>query len=256
MLKEILHSTSSTWSTGLVVGTVRVDCLNSEVQSRLLADGHITKGTEWMAWNGTYLNGTELQEYSDDLIAVPIRCYYEVPSPWTSPWTEYFSDSINGNLTVEDTNEGSAIDGGSSTVLMELYNNSTTSIQSITAALENFTTLVSNYLTTLDDLLPNETFQEVFQNSWNHPAVGEAFTNQTCIHVRWQWFALPAVILVATFIFFGALITQTKVEHGHSVWKSSQNALIWHGLDGLAEHEAPSLDTVKEMDRRAEEFKV
>ena len=62
VLRETLHSTSSNWSTDWVAGTVRVDCLDSEVQSHLLFEGYISKETEWMAWDGTYINGTQLQE--------------------------------------------------------------------------------------------------------------------------------------------------------------------------------------------------
>ncbi|MCJ1241670.1 hypothetical protein MMC14_009676 [Varicellaria rhodocarpa] len=201
-----------------------------------------------MAWDDTYINDTELQEQFNDSIAIPIHCYYEAP-----PWREYFSDSISGTLMSGDLREGGFTpDNHGSSVLYELYSNRSISIDSVTAALENFTSVVSNYLRTVDDLLLNT----AFESSWNHPVVSEAFTQQTCIYVRWQWLTLPIALLVATLIFFGALVVQNAGERGYGVWKSSQNALLWHGLEGLAEQEAPDLETLKEMDRRAKELTV
>ena len=159
---------------------------------------------------------------------------------------------MSGTLMGVDTNDGIIPNNDGSTVLYELYNNGSISIDSITTALEDFTSGVSNYLRTLDDPPPNP----AFENSWNIPVAGEAFTQQTCIYVRWQWLALPVALLAATLSFFGALVVQNPGKHGHGVWKSSQNALLWHGLEGLAEQEAPDLDTLKEMDRRAEELTV
>ena len=246
ILKETLQSTSSDWSIDWIAGTVRIDCLSPDIQSHLLLNGYISKETEWMAWDGTYINGTNVQKQTDDIIVIPIQCYYVA-----SPWREYFSDPMSGTLMGEDTSNG-VLHEDSSSILYELYGSGSISVDSTTTALENLTTVVSNYLRTLGGLPPDD----AFKNSWNHPVAGKAFTQKTCIHVRWQWLALPIGILVDTIVVFGALIVQTVGEHGHSVWKSSQNALLWHGLDGLAENEAPHLDTMKQMDGRAKELTV
>jgi hypothetical protein len=78
----------------------------------------------------------------------------------------------------------------------------------------------------------------------------------TCIHVRWPWLALPAAIFVSTLVFLIMLIFQITSDHEREVWKSSQNALIWHGLHGTAESESDTLVTKKEMKTRAEEIQV
>jgi len=90
----------------------------------------------------------------------------------------------------------------------------------------------------------------------NAPALGVVLTHTTCTHVRWQWLSLPAALTVATLVYTGALVAQTVNVQSQGVWKSSQNALLWHGPEGPAEDESASLVTSKELDERAKQVVV
>ncbi|KAJ9604954.1 hypothetical protein H2200_010343 [Cladophialophora chaetospira] len=281
ILQETLQSTSSNWSTYAaetpVLGTVRVDCLTSAVQSRLLSDGCISSVTKWMAWNGTYLKGTESQEHISDSsnLAIPVGCVYQAQllDDILGPSSiEHFSDSLSGTLIGSGSNTTIQTDPASSSILLGLWNNGSISMDSINGAFANFSAVVSNYLRTLDNvaiprnithLLPSYVNEPVplnpvpgVQADWNQPVLGEAFTNKTCIHVRWPWLALPAALMTGILVFLVALISQTARDGGHEVWKSSQDALLWHGLDGPAQHEGASLVTNKDMHERAKELMV
>ncbi|KAF2501873.1 hypothetical protein BU16DRAFT_613705 [Lophium mytilinum] len=278
ILSETLQSTSSNWSyyadNAPVWGTVKVDCLTPKVQSRLLSDGYISKETEWMAWNGSYLDGTESQDQisSSTNLTIPIECSYQAQllSGYLSPSTsEFFSDPILGILRGEGPQSRINLWPGSPGVLLELYNNGSITIDSINAAFNNFTTVVSNYLRNSGQAIPRdpnpylpsgetrkqpENAVHGIPSDWNQPATGEVFTKTTCIHVRWPWLALPAGLFVATLVFLVIVIAQTANEKGAPVWKSSQLAMLWHGLVGSAKDE--NLGTVEEMEQRAKQLTV
>jgi hypothetical protein len=91
---------------------------------------------------------------------------------------------------------------------------------------------------------------------WNQLVIGRAFVDTTCIHVRWPWLVLPAAIFVSTLVFLTMLIIKTTSDYELEVWKSSQNALIWHGLEGSAKLESDTLIAKKDIDKRAKEIKV
>lgn len=280
VLKESLQSKSSNWSSytpeAAVLGTVKTDCLAPKVQSHLLSNGYISTNTEWMRWNGTYLNGTESQNQISDStnLTIPADCVYQAqlldealePDP-----KEFFSDPLTGVLNGSGWGTNIQTDPESSSILLELWNNGTISLDSINEALENFTTVASNFLRTLNSPIPkhlqdyqpsNMNYQipdnpvQGVPSDWNQPAVGEAFTTTTCIHVRWAWLALPAALVVAMLIFIVSAIIQTACDGGHEVWKASQNALLWHGLDGPAENDSTTLITTNEMHARAKELTV
>ncbi|KAM3069121.1 hypothetical protein ACMFMG_010646 [Clarireedia jacksonii] len=266
-LNETLQSTSSNWSSfepwdAPVLGTVNVGCLTPQVQARLLSDGYISIETNWMAWNGTYLNGTESQENisESEELAIPVSCAYQARTidadfaeVFKMPLGEAYSNIMSGALTAwvnSATKPSFDSTFQHSSVLLQLFNNGSSSIDYINNALNNFTTVITNYMRTLSNLpipsnstvgsaplgtFPNFTVGENHvpgkPQDWNQPVIGEAFTNTTCIRVRWPWLALPVTLVIGILVFLLALIVQTADENGLEIWKSSQDALLWHGLD-------------------------
>ena len=285
ILKETLQSTASNWSSwesvNSVLGTVNVGCLSPKVRSRLLSDGYVSPNTEWMSWNGTYLNGTESDERisNSNNQSIPIQCAYQAQLTdglLNSNPKEAFSDPLTGVLNASGIDDKAIAFPNSASTVLTLWNNATVSAGSISGAFDNFTTAVTNYLRGLDSPIPknlepyapsDRLYSGVPENipdnpvqglasEWNQPALGKAFKTTTCIHVRWPWLALPAVLVVSTFAFLFTLIIQTADQHSREVWKSSQDALLWHGLHGPVEDESTYLLTTKEMRERAKEVTV
>jgi hypothetical protein len=280
VLHETLQSTSANWSSYTketpVLGTVRVSCLKPEIQAYLLNSGYIAAGTQWMPWNGTYLNGTEAQEHISQALdpVIPVNCVYQIQILSSGlNWTpeEVFSDPLTGSLNGTGFNKNIRLAPSSRSLLAGLYNNGTLSVESLGRAFDNFTTAATNYMRlgtatiprNITSLLPTNINTPVALNpvpgkaeDWNHPVTGKAFIDTTCIHVRWPWLALPAAIFVGTLILFAMLIFKTAHDRELEVWKSSQNALIWHGIDGSAELESVTLITKKQMDVRSKEINV
>jgi hypothetical protein len=289
VLHETLQSTSDNWSTftdqNRVINTVRIDCLEPHVQRHLLNEGYVSVDTEWMAWNATYLNGTEAQDHISNSPnpTFPAACVYQIQfsSRFGAQWrpVEAFTNFLNATTLKAESKEKGRLFIQTDT-LTSLYNNATISIDLLNHAFDNFTTAASSYMRTfyrppiprMLDLTDYRTPDEIKNNSrlaviplnpvpaspedWNQPVTGQAFVDTTCIHVRWPWLALPAAIFLGTLVFLAILIVKTTSIHELEVWKSSQNALIWHGLDGSAEFESDTLVAKKDMDSRAKEIKV
>jgi hypothetical protein len=51
---------------------------------------------------------------------------------------------------------------------------------------------------------------------------GEAWESRTCLHVAWEWFALPATLLVlCTLLMAGMVVRDLRASGGSVVWKGS-----------------------------------
>ncbi|KAK8090498.1 hypothetical protein PG994_000003 [Apiospora phragmitis] len=78
---------------------------------------------------------------------------------------------------------------------------------------------------------------------------GSAFRAETYIHVRWPWFILALVEVVAATLLVASTIFITR---GQPLLKSSVMALLLHGLDGWEEEgKAGSLETEKDLEERS-----
>ncbi|KAH8712143.1 hypothetical protein GQ44DRAFT_713684 [Phaeosphaeriaceae sp. PMI808] len=299
VLNETLISTSGNWSlwsaNTAVIGTVNVKCLESKVRNHLIDIGYLSTDVEWMAWNGTFLNGTEAQEgiSNSNNLTIPVRCVYQAQFfsdilSWTT--MESYSEPLEGSL-IGTGLQGSVNDGiqpdvyqrgklldktitlerKASNIQASLWNNATISFDSVDSAFHNFSSALTNYMRrtsqpipkNITNLIPSNIRLNVTDNpvpgrleDWNQPIGGEAFVETTCIAVRWPWLTLPASLFVGTIVFLIGIIIMTTLDGGGGVWKSSQNALIWHGLAGPAEGESDALVTTKEMNARAKSLKV
>jgi hypothetical protein len=281
VIRETLQSTSNSWSNYTedqtpVLGMVRVDCLKPRVRNVLLDAEFIVSDMEWMPWDGILLNGTEMEEFISDSadLAIPASCVYQLQLTgdavnWDS--REHFTDPLEGVLEGSGIAPDIDLDTDAPSLLAGLYDNGTVSVDSLNRAFNNFTSAVTNYLRTLNfpiprnvtDRVPNFIIKSVplnpirgDPNNRNQPVIGQAYTETTCIHVRWPWLALPATIFLGTLVFLTLLIIKTTSHQELEVWKSSQNALIWHGLDGSAEDESGTLISKTDMDSRAKEIRV
>jgi hypothetical protein len=281
VLHETLQSTTAEWSFDKdetpTLNTVRVDCLEPHVQRYLIDLGYVSVSMEWMAWNGSYLNGTEAQDHISDSPnrTFPVACVYQI-NPQLE-YEEYFTDRVDGTtLRAESEDMGPLkISTSSSWQLADLYNNGTLTVDSLSHAFNNFTSAASNYMRTMNNPAIPRAFSSgipallstpvphlllnpvsASPEEWNQPINGQVFMDTTCIHVRWPWLALPAAIFLGTLVFLTMLIVKTTSDHELEVWKSSQNALIWHGLDGTAKFESDTPITKKDMNSRAKMIKV
>ena len=95
------------------------------------------------------------------------------------------------------------------------------------------------------------------------PARGVIQSNQTCVGVKWAWFALPCGLLMLTLVFLLStmIISHRKVKHGaieegRKPWKSSTLPLLWCGIQDTTRARFGRLDDVDQMEKCGEGVEV
>jgi hypothetical protein len=66
----------------------------------------------------------------------------------------------------------------------------------------------------------------------NDTVLGDAFAEESYVHVRWQWLILPAFLELASLVLLVLTIVHSRREDV-PIWKSSVLALMYHGADEL-----------------------
>ncbi|MCJ1442339.1 MAG: hypothetical protein MMC23_002833 [Stictis urceolatum] len=280
VLSESLLSTARNWSQSTpedqsseeryeeyLSRTVRVGCLTPRTRARLLADNLISDHTEWMAWNGTCLGGTEDENIgSATQEAIPSECVFQwsrsalLENFFSLPEaSEYGSNDTSALLEIQRGNLSNVPDNLEahfkprldffSQGLESLLNNGALTFES-----RGKLDPKANY-PELDVWKPSGNASKITRVN-NSPALGVTHEMASCIHVRWVWLTLPSGLIVATIIFFACMVIQAAPEAEHSTWKSSPLALLWHGLEGPVKREGAWLDTRQAMEKRAKEVRV
>ncbi|PSN62448.1 hypothetical protein BS50DRAFT_502179 [Corynespora cassiicola Philippines] len=71
----------------------------------------------------------------------------------------------------------------------------------------------------------------IMRQSSNEMALGNAFSVETYIEVRWEWLSLPLTLLVLTLVLLVGTMVRTSMENDRvGVWKNSAIATLVHGL--------------------------
>ena len=93
-----------------------------------------------------------------------------------------------------------------------------------------------------------------FRNSSNATVVGQAGQSEVYICVTWPWIALPALLVSAGTVFLILVMLETK-RRGVCVWKTSELAVLFHGLGGL-EQEFAAINSESEIEHVAGGIRV
>lgn len=112
-----------------------------------------------------------------------------------------------------------------------------------TQAVENMATSISQYIRSLSE----------------DTTVGQAHNIEVYIHVKWEWIAFPAVLVVGGVVLLVIAIIQTN-QSGLEVWKSSSLPLWFHGPQSGTVNDFGSrlerVNTLLEMEAAAEQTLV
>jgi hypothetical protein len=90
-----------------------------------------------------------------------------------------------------------------------------------------------------------------------NPVVGEAWSTEVYVAVRWPWLAFSGSLLLLTIAFL-VLVMAQSARKDVAVWKSSPLALIFHGLSAGGERveEMRGSHSIREMERKARDIRV
>ena len=93
-----------------------------------------------------------------------------------------------------------------------------------------------------------------FRDSSNNTVTGKAGKSEFYIHVNWPWITLPALLVIAGTTFLLLAMFETK-RRGARVWKTSELALLFHGLE-KSDQDLNVLHQSSEMEHMASGIRV
>lgn len=129
------------------------------------------------------------------------------------------------------------VDWGNTTYLASLYNEGNWSLATMDRSFQQIADALTNHLR-LNDYS-------------NHAATGKAYHVETVVLVHLWWLVLPALLVVCATAFLMLTVRSTQRHaRGNITWKSSQVALLYHGLDDR--EELNDVVSKKAMKRHAE----
>lgn len=170
----------------------------------------------WLSFTGEDINIT----YPSNLTKANVENY---TCTWWFLRLQGLVNTFTGNETLYPTTVIRSSSSSAMTALNESPN--------IPMTMNNFAIAMTNY----------------FRDSSNTTIIGQAGRSEVYIRVSWLWITLPALLVAAGAAFLILAMLETK-RRGECVWKTSELALLFHGLGG-PEQEFAAIKKVSEMER-------
>jgi hypothetical protein len=129
-----------------------------------------------------------------------------------------FTGAVEGHLVGESTSKGFIVGKNSRSRFTKRtsYTVGRNSTRSLSQRLESIAAALTNYgLATTNDTVR-----------------GDAYAEESYVHVRWQWIILPAFLELAILVLLVLTIVHSRREDV-PIWKLSVLALMYHGVDKL-----------------------
>ena len=272
-LHENLVSTSTVWNDGVTscladdcashVGYLTqadLTCLNLDQKSDLRRIGYTFSDDDyWIPYNvsvdvttGAFVEMRPIDYTGPPTLSkeqksiVPADCIYQVFDTSYSGIDSYITTYFEGY--VQPYGNGHAWYGDSQ--FLAIFNNSIMNMDSITHIMDNVAESITIYM------------RQHGNSNYSKSVSGSATTAATCIAVRWEWLAFPAVVVMVTAMFLIATLVKTELDEDDKTyrgWKSSVLPLVFHSWDGVKEKQSQHEDMPlqrKEMDQAAQKLRV
>ena len=211
-------------------------------RTNLLKHGYdLRDGSQWLAFNNTI--DVTTGNWSDPSgIKVNPACLYQIGYFVVSSVAGFLPTWLSGQIrSVED------YIGGPSN-LQILYGVGTLTFDIVNSTFANITKAMTEYIRQAGSPSYNSTnphFAGIVS-----PVHGVAYQETTCIQVYWVWLIYPASLVIATFIFFVAMLIKTRGDPTIDDWRSSPLPLLFLGVDrSLNPLKHYDIIRVKELER-------
>ncbi|KAI3323684.1 hypothetical protein HD806DRAFT_543911 [Xylariaceae sp. AK1471] len=216
--------------------TIDVSCVNETEKGILQRDGyHFDESTAWLAFNVSWT-----MPANETYARIRRQCVYEYYQLHFYTlgifMGEYFEGvAVSGYPNMLGTPHASS----GPTTLLEIFNNGTVSFDSYKAVFDR----MANALGVFSRQHPNNNATILNSIGYAKQIFGDVYIIETCVEVRWQWLAFPAVLCLLTVLFFVGMVTETRWttnnEGGWHDYKTDALPLLFHGLERntLDEHQ-------------------
>ncbi|KAK5227324.1 hypothetical protein LTR72_003314 [Exophiala xenobiotica] len=216
-------------------------------------------GDRWLAYvcwepGGTPNNSSWKYESDSDMYVSPSDFAFCISSGDTFwVWYALVGTAVAGNLSLGlDFGSGATLENGklhfNSTkmpisLLLDKYNSMVSYNGSLTVSFTEYFSNLPNDWATVSTVTTQRLGLEAVMSSIaasltqmgledpsSNDILGKLGTVEAVVHVRWEWLALPGFLMVGVALF----LVVTVILNNRSktpVWKSSTNALLYHGLE-------------------------
>ena len=255
---ENLVSVATEWgSQSLSPSMVEVECLNGEDRKSLTDAGYHFEGKSWVPYNLSFEAGSgnyttfDNAIYYDNLLllinttkgAVSSKCVYQYDPMAINAIYEFLNTFLNGSINPGNFKSDIHL----SAQLHMIYNTGNVNFDRVNETWKNLSDSITTYM------------RQHGTANRSAPAIGQAFRDQTCVHIQWPFLAYPAVLVLFAVVFFVCMVFETRRgDVSRHDWKSSPLALLYHGLDRQFPKtgEPAQLYRAKEMEVLAEHMTV
>ena len=243
---ESLVSVSTSWGTrlGTSESMVNVECLNARDHQAVLDAGYDLMGRSWIPFYGSSRDGREVNLGGKSMrVIIPSACIYHYGTTAGDSINTFLTTYLNGTIGSQVNPyvpEGPA-------QLHAIYNNGNVTFDRLNETWRNLSESITTYM------------REHGMLDSSAPATGQAFRDQTCVHIRWPFLAYPAFLVLFAIVFFICMIFETRRrDTSRHDWKSSPLPLLFHGLHREALQTVQSAELVRagQMEEFAERTSV
>jgi hypothetical protein len=199
-------------------GTIDLSCVGPAVTEKLISLGYnITAGlTEWINYKGPGLDA--LGNKTTQNASVPTDCIYGMYPLSSNSIGNWLGTYLQGSIIAEEYESNQF----GPAQLAKIYGDGGLTLESLNASMAEIASAASIYI------------RQNGAAPFSSPAMGQVFSNQTFIHVRWAWLAMPAALVCLTILFFGNILFTVSNMPAYGPgpdWKSSPWPLLYGVVD-------------------------
>ncbi|KAF7512331.1 hypothetical protein GJ744_001899 [Endocarpon pusillum] len=225
-------------------GMVNVKCLKPQDRGVVLDAGVDLMGRSWIPYYGPYGDWREVDsDLKSTRVLFPRTRIY-----WFGPTSE---DNLNAFLatylrgTIRPHGHEGILEGPAQ--LQAIYNNGNITFDRLKKTWENLSESITIHV------------RQHSMGTFSASVTGQAFRDQTCVHIRWPFLAYPTFLVLFAIVFFICMIFETRrIGTSRHNWKSSPLPLLFHGLEREALQTVQSAELVRaeQMEKAAKRTSV
>ncbi|KAK3380998.1 hypothetical protein B0H63DRAFT_474725 [Podospora didyma] len=161
--------------------------------------------------------------------SLPNACLYKLEAIYARAMSQFMRSNLFEGTCSYDTRQGENLWCNDKWWLSPLYNKRNASFESLSAAVDDFATAVTNKLRTMG-FGPDA--ERVGEDMRGTGFVAKGIVNQTsiCTYFEWRWLLLPCALVAASAVLLVAIFARNARDDYEPVWKSNILPLLFFGL--------------------------
>jgi hypothetical protein len=183
-------------------------------------------------------------------VSVPLECVYKMRGTYGAGLSQYMRNSLFNGACSGSVGQGATITCPGAFWLEPLWRNGTADLASISGAIKDFATVVTNKLrANSHSLYLNADGSQYLVRD----AQGTAYGFTLCTRFEWGWLLLPVVVLILSVVLVVSMMVVNYRSKDQPIWKSSSLPLVLYGFtDGFTARDKLDMDQIDDLAGRTQ----